>query len=598
MVPMRDGVALATNLYTADADAEARPVLLIRTPYCKDAPLMFAPEVLDRGYVVVAQDVRGRYRSQGDFDLLAAVEVEDGADTIAWIRRQPFSNGRVGMFGSSYLAFVQYFAARARPEGLAAILPLIGSPTVMRLFPGVPSLEMTLIFATYLLADYTARNHIRIEDNPLRQIVASVEKMGQELTIELIEEAESTAPDIGRIEELTGQVASIRESIREWFEAGSLREKCAELARCAPWMDSLLADARAGTGRLSRIDQRTIDAGDIDVPQLNVVGWYEPWVSGALDAFRRSQRRENAPLHRLVIAPMGHIAAPGLPLGEREVPVTWPEEVTLRLPTPFPPEYGNLSQRWMDHWLCDQANGVTEEPPLSIFVLGDNVWRDEYEWPLARTEWTRLFLRSDGRANTAAGDGALVSEPGGGADSDRYVYDPNEPVPTCGNNWLGLCSIQPGMYRQTALLGREDVLFYTGEPLAQRTEVTGPITARLWVSTSAVDTDFIAKLVDVEPDGTAWSVTYGVCRLRAQAGLAVVPNQALEIEVPIAPISYAFQVGHRIRLQITSSDYPVIDRNPNTGASLLVSDEMVVADQAVFHSARSPSQLLLPVIPG
>ena len=231
--------------------------------------------------------------------------------------------------------------------------------------------------------------------------------------------------------------------------------------------------------------------------------------------------------------------------------------------------------------------------------MGENVLRDEYEWPLARTEWTCFYLHSYGKANTALGNGGLSTDKPEYEVADQYAYDPADPVPSAGGRSLDFANW--GCFDQQEVEKREDVLVYSTLPLEQDLEVTGPIVLKLWVTTSAVDTDFTGKLVDVQPDGTVYNLCDGITRLRfrkEQKGL-VTPGELQQVTIELGPTSNLFKKGHKLRLEVSSSNFPYADPNPNTGKSLFLdeSNAMVVAQQTVYHDASRPSHLILPVIP-
>jgi len=255
-------------------------------------------------------------------------------------------------------------------------------------------------------------------------------------------------------------------------------------------------------------------------------------------------------------------------------------------------------ERFLRCWLGGTENEILDEPPVKIFVMGENRWRDEREWPLARTNYTKVYLHSRGHANSLRGDGALSFNGPGEESVDEYVYDPNNPVPTRGGTSLGL---PPGVYDQTDIEQRDDVLVYTSEPLAQDLEVTGPISMRLHAASSARDTDFVAKLVDVRNTGFAQNIAEGVIRARfrdsAAAPTLITPGSVYDYAIDLWSTSHVFKAGHRLRLEISSSNFPRYDRNPNTGNDPFSDRELRTARQSVFHSERYPSHLVLPVIP-
>lgn len=254
--------------------------------------------------------------------------------------------------------------------------------------------------------------------------------------------------------------------------------------------------------------------------------------------------------------------------------------------------------RWFDHWLKGIDTGMTDEPPVKLFVMGENVWRDENEWPLARTRYTPYYFHSQGQANSVAGDGSLGPAAPAEEPPDRFMYDPADPVPTRGGNTL---IIAVGVQDQRDVEARQDVLVYTGEPLSEPLEVTGPITVKLFAATSAPDTDFTAKLVDVRPGGYARNLADGIIRGRYRTSRTfpalLQPGAVTEFTIDLWATSHVFLPGHRIRVDISSSNFPRFDRNLNTGEDQATGNRFQSAHQTVFHDSRYPSHILLPVIP-
>jgi uncharacterized protein len=261
-----------------------------------------------------------------------------------------------------------------------------------------------------------------------------------------------------------------------------------------------------------------------------------------------------------------------------------------------------MQLRWFDYWLKGVENGVMEEPPVRIFVMGDNRWRSENEWPLARTQYKRFYLHSGGAANSLAGDGILTPEAPSEEPVDAFVYDPRNPVPTRGG---GLCcwqsALPPGPYDQREVESRPDVLVYTTTILDDDVEITGPLEVHLWAATSAPDTDFTAKLVDVGPCGYPRNIQDGIIRARYRNSLTqaepIQPGEIYEYTIDLGATSNVFKAGHRIRLEISSSNFPRFDRNLNTGHSIGNDTDMRRALQTVLHNAECPSNIVLPIIP-
>jgi uncharacterized protein len=273
----------------------------------------------------------------------------------------------------------------------------------------------------------------------------------------------------------------------------------------------------------------------------------------------------------------------------------------------FGPEAANpidqLQLRWFDHWLKGADNGVDREPPVRVFVMGANKWREAADWPIPGTRFTTYYLRSRGAANTRFGNGSLSPEPPAGDEApDRYRYDPANPVPSRGGHSCCTSDVAPvGPFDQAEVEERADVLVYSTPPLERPVEVTGPITVTLHAATSAPDTDFTAKLVDVHPDGRAINLNNGIVRARFRDSLeqadGITPGQIYEYTIRVWPTSNLFKAGHRIRLEISSSNFPHYDRNPNTGHEFGQDAAMLVADQVVHHDQERPSRVVLPIIP-
>jgi hypothetical protein len=326
-------------------------------------------------------------------------------------------------------------------------------------------------------------------------------------------------------------------------------------------------------------------ASAIHVPAFHIAGWYDIFIRNTIDNYIRMKSSSAEAPQRLLIGPWTHGNYESL-IGDVDFGVgsSWmfvlPEEEQLR---------------WFDHWLKGEQNGVLEEPPVRIFVMGINRWRSEDVWPLQRAVDTHFYLHSGGSANTLAGDGHLRMDPPGEEDADSFIYDPNDPVPTQGGNQ---CCYQPalrsGAFDQRQVESRRDVLVYTSKILDSDLEVTGDVRVRLWVATSAVDTDFTAKLVDVSLDGYARNVCDGIVRLGHVT--EVKSGELISLEIDLGPTSNVFLAGHRIRLEISSSNFPRFARNPNTGVAYGQATELVPAHQMVFHDNQRPSHLLLPVV--
>jgi putative CocE/NonD family hydrolase len=330
-------------------------------------------------------------------------------------------------------------------------------------------------------------------------------------------------------------------------------------------------------GEYWRAIDGTSRARDLKAPVLLMGGWYDPFLPTQLadwQAIRREAAKEIGQRSRLVIGPWSHAD-----------PVRFPDGSTAG---DYRPASLAPTLPWFDHHLLGAPLPPSLQDPIRIYVMGEKVWRGEQEWPLARTVYTPFYLASSGRARTKAGDGRLTpAAPAPG--SNTYVYDPRDPVPSRGGAILGP---RAGIAEQGEVESRSDVLVYTGEPLDQPLEVTGPVTAVLHVQTTAPNTDFTVKLVDVHPDGRAFNVSDGILRRAYSAR-----DEPSEITIDLWPTSMLFLRGHRIRVEVSSSNYPRYDRNPNTGRDIPLERAPVAATQTVYHGAGAPSRIVLPVIP-
>jgi putative CocE/NonD family hydrolase len=328
----------------------------------------------------------------------------------------------------------------------------------------------------------------------------------------------------------------------------------------------------------------------VGLPVLHISGWYDD---------------EQVGTPRNYAGMVAHAATPEARANQRLLMGPWPHQVnsTSKLgEVDFGPtaiiDLEDYQLRWFDRWLKGAANGVTEEAPVRIFVMGENRWRDEHEWPLARPRFTPFFLHSAGHANSRFGDGMLSTEPPGAEPPDRYLYHPERPVPFITepvSTQIG------GPDDYAAIQRRDDVLVYTTPPLVEDVEVTGPIRVELYASSSACDTDFMAMLLDVHPTGFVQRLTDGMVRARFREGMeqpsSIEPGRVYAFTIDCWNTAQLFRAGHCIRLQITSSAFPKYDRNLNTGESLATGTAMAVAEQQIYHDAEHPSQIVLPIIP-
>jgi len=538
---MRDGVVLRADVLRPDRPGRF-PALLVRTPYGKTYERTddsFAVRAARAGYVVVFQDVRGRYGSEGVFDPYRQ-EGQDGYDTIAWVAGLPYCDGQVGLTGLSYPAAVQWLAAVESPPQLKAMAPSMtfSNGRSFVYFGGAFDLSWLPWFYENIAPD--VRRRLKL---PGPQTDAEAEKAW-------------TANGDAWLKHLPlGTHPALQGVAPAFFEWLSHPDD-------GPYWDYL---------RIESLYDR------VRIPVLNLSGWHDEGYgpNGAAHNFLGTRQWGG----RLVIGPWTH--GTPTPKKTRVGAIDFGKDAGL--------DYFDLLLRFFDRWLKGAANGIDREAPVRIFVMGDNAWRDEAEWPLARARPTAYYLRASGRLATDA--------PGEPDSSDGYVYDPADPVVDPHEGRLG-------PFDQSPLRKRRDVLVYESEPLAKDLEVTGPIEIELWASSSARDTDFVARLVDVHPDGRAYNLmspTLEVLRARYRSGEdrpePLEPGRPVKLRLANGITSNVFKAGHRVGLMVTSSLHPHLDRNPNTGGVIANETRTLRAEQLIFHDAGRPSRVVLPVVP-
>ncbi|HZO74361.1 MAG TPA: CocE/NonD family hydrolase [Ktedonobacteraceae bacterium] len=569
---MRDGVTLRANVYRP-AGEDRWPVLLTRLPYGKD--LALGASALDpvqaarRGYVVIVQDTRGRMASEGDW-YPYRYEALDGVDTVAWAAELPYSNGSVGMYGASYYGYTQWLAAIHQPPALKAMVPYItwNDPFNGGSFRGgAYELGKAANWNLSMGLNVLMRRHRGDYKTLGRNIAALVQEMNA-----------------------LGQQGYWSLPLKEFSPLKSADVAPAFFDYIEHPMDREFVESITVRGKHQRVT----------VPTFNVGGWYDIFLQDTISNFTSMRQHGSTPEARqskLLIGPWTHGGVTN-PIGELNFGFG-ATAAYINLQSDFL----SLQLRWFDHWLKGVDTDMLHEAPIKLFVMGANIWRDEQEWPLARAIETRYYLHSGGHANTLHGDGILSAEAPATEAPDTYTYDPANPVIVRGGALLMSPEYPAGPRDQRPNEGREDMLVYTTPPLEEDVEVTGPITVRLWAVSSATDTDFVARLVDVHPDGFAQNLTDGIIRARyrnfaqGEAPTLIEPGRPYEYEIDLWATSNVFKVGHRIRLDITSSNFPRWDRNLNTGAPLGTDDTPVVAHQTILHDREHPSYVVLPIVP-
>ncbi len=585
--PLRDGVRLATEVYRPAGEGR-HPVVLQRTPYNRgisptgsncDNPTMryFAAN----GYVALNQDVRGRYRSEGAFHPMVQ-EADDGYDAVEWAAAQPWSTGKVGMFGASYVGLTQWQAAIRRPPHLAAIVPHITASDYHD--------NWTYVNGVFDLWFAQSWNLLTFAPENLRRSLLASGQPREEIERRVAE-----------------WVARGREDIlSDWVWQLPMRSLDAFRGDIAPWYYEWLNhptyDRYWARMDLERQYQR------VKVPTLNTGGWYDIFQVGTVRNFQGMQSRGATEQARrgakLVMRPLAHAPAPG-------TPPTAVGEVDFGPANAF--DLNAAALRFYDHYLKGAANGVDRDPAVRLFVMvppdrgttGSGFWVTGDTFPLPGTRTERYLLDSRGNANSRLGDGELV-RPGDRDDarSDSFVYDPLDPVPTVGGNMCCMGDLlAPGAFNQAKVEERDDVLVYTSAPLRRDVTVIGSPSVNLWATSSAPDTDFTAKLVDVHQDGYAQNILDRIVRASFRNGsksdpTPIRPGRAYEYSLDLGNTATVFKAGHRIRLEISSSNFPHYARNLNNGRFDGPVTSARRAHQTVLHSDRYPSRLELPVVPG
>ncbi len=613
MVPMRDGVSLCTDVYLPACAGRALPgpfpTLLCRTPYGKEeaeADSGYGRWFAARGYASIIQDCRGCYGSEGQVGFLAP-EAEDGFDTLAWIEQQPWSNGRVGTWGTSWCGWTQTGPAALGAPQIAAMIPNMS---------GAIAHESSVRHNGALELRFLAWAFWHSATNPQRALKADP-AVDAALNLD--------SPTFG-----------------EWLTRLPLRRGQTQLALVPPYEEWVLRLQTEGDltdwWRQPGLAPALYHRRWPDVPILLIGGWY--------DSYTRSTFRNYVGLRalgrtkvKLLVGPWTH--------GSRTTEQAFAGDVQFGQDAALD-SFRELHLRWFDAALKGRRSGVERMPPVRLYVMGGGGghraasgrlfhggrWRDEDEWPLARTQYVPLYLHGDGRL--------AVDAPAADGGGTTFRFDPGNPVPSIGGNVSSLNELGPmprgiadpalaprgsrlrdimvpGGFNQAEaasfygcrppylpLASRPDVLVFQTAPLAGDVEVTGPLEVRLWVASSAPDTDFTAKLIDVYPpsrwypSGYALNITDSILRLRYRDGSGTAvpyrPHEVIEIVIPLYPTSNLFSAGHRIRLDVSSSNFPRFDVNPNTGGPLGVERWRVSADNTVFHAAQRPSHVLLPII--
>jgi hypothetical protein len=543
-ITMRDGVKLYANIYkpkVEGAHTHKFPVILIRLPYGKDEYYCQMPAVgkywAKKGYVCVVQDVRGKWSSEGKWDPFVN-EANDGYDTLNWIAKQPWCDGNIGMTGESYFGYTQWAVAPLNHPNLKCIVPGTTATDIygVWIYNNNAFCIQTLGEWAYSMNAKKYTNYLRLNSPHLPLITVD-------------DEAGITC-----------------NYYKDWIKH--------------PSRDSYWEHINVN----EKYDQ-------IKIPILHLGGWYDVFLKGTIDDWLGVKQNSESAVARknqwLLIGPIDH---------------EWTTEYTHKIGKMNIGEKGleyDILQQFFDYWLKGIDNGFSKTPRVKIFVTGDNKWRYENEWPLARTKYTKYYFHSNGSANTLNGDGALDTNKPKDEPSDSYVYDPNDPITVSLETYLW--ELAKYLKDRTSVEKRVDVLVYTTSELEEDLEITGPITVTLYAASSARDTDFTATLVDVFPTGYVHMIQEGIVRARyrnsdREASL-IEPNKMYGYTIDLWATSHVVKKGHKIRVDISSSNFNRYDRNPNTGNEFGTDTETVKATQTVYHDTKHPSHITLPIIP-
>jgi putative CocE/NonD family hydrolase len=581
-VPMRDGVRLALDLYLPAQDGQPLPgkypTLLVRTPYDKNGSTAEARWFAARSYAVVVNDVRGRYASEGRWRMLVD-DPNDGYDLLQWIGKQPWCNGKVGTFGTSYVGGTQHALACSRPPYLSCMIPVDSVSNT-----GIAGIRHSgafeLRFMNWIFTIGAPNARAALADANLK---AALEQNGKLMPQHLLHLP--IRPDTSPLRHVPEYESWLIEAMRHGDDDAFWKQP--------------------GYSVVDNVERYA------DVPVYHVTGWYDSWCRQNVLNWQALSKAKKLP-QKLIIGPWTHGAQGRHYAGEIE----------------FSPEaalaFNDWQLRWFEHWLNDADNGVASEPPVKLFIMGGGDgrkskegrlrhgghWRDEQAFPLARTQFTSFYLHPDGKLSRERPDAAPTT----------FRFDPANPVPTIGGNLSSVGGLlEAGGFdqrtrketlfakEQLPLSERRDILVYQTVPLAADIEVTGPVVVNLYVSSTAVDTDFTAKLIDVYPPNPDYPLGFdlnigdSITRMRYRNSLEkaelMQPGNVYPVAIQLYPTANVFARGHRIRLDVSSSNFPRFDVNPNTGEPLQQHRRMVPADNTVYHDGERASHVILPIIP-
>jgi putative CocE/NonD family hydrolase len=583
LVPMRDGIRLSTDLYWPKGREKDLPVILIRTPYNKNRfrnqsnkKASKAYFFASKGYVVAVQDCRGKYESEGIFCPPATNEAEDGYDTVEWLSNQEWSNGNIGTFGCSFLGEVQAAQALLMHPNLKCMVPqngpMIGAANKQyRYWSGWKggAFDLAASISWYFVygVKYSYKPPRGLSDCEIKQI------------------REFYTPEASKLPKVDYEKLNWHLPIADIMkEAGAAPNDWKEMVTRDfddPWWHDVMG-YYDGTEK-------------INTPALHMTSWYDMSVSESIyefNYFRENSVSVNSRKHQyIIIAPATHCGFNNLSenttIGEMNV-----GDARIDL--------DDIYLRWFAHWLKGENNGIEDMPRIQYYAMGRNKWQSSDVWPLKNTSETKFYLYSNGNANSRYGDGKIsLNKPKLGS-SDSFIYDPANPVPTVGGPRGTTYTTPSGAIDQSPVELRNDVLVYTSDKLEEDIQVTGQLKAILYASSDAKDTDFTIKLVDVQPDGKAYNIQSSILRARYREGFTkkvwMEKGEIYKLEIDLNATSYCFKKYHKIRIQVSSSNFPMYDRNLNTGGNNYDEVKWNIAHNTIHHSKKYPSHIVLPII--
>ncbi|MEI7588380.1 MAG: CocE/NonD family hydrolase [Chitinophagia bacterium] len=553
-IKMRDGIVLYGDVYMPAKEGKY-PTIVSRTPYGvqRDGAHKNFIKFAQNGYAVVFVDVRGRYESEGKWEPFRD-EAKDGYDIVEWAAVQSFSNGRIATQGGSYVGHNQWQTMNEHPPHMIAAFP---------------SLASTNLYANWI----TMGGAFRLSFNYGWGVV----RMPNRIMLPQYWHTESFAPEELKYDNIlfhlplkTGDLKSAGYAVqhyRDWVEHESYDS----------YWKSISDEERFAT---------------YTVPVHTLGGWFDIFIQGTINGYvgmkNKAANADARKYTKMIIGPWGHGASQSYG-GVDFTPAAFIDQFELEL-------------KFFDFHLKGLKNGLDTEDPVKLFYMGVNKWRTEKDWPIPGTQYQKIYLSSQGNAKSVRGNGVLSFHPPMNEGKDQFTYDPNMPVGTLGGNNCCGTPTATGPADQRPIEKREDVLVYSSDFLTAPVTIAGPVKVKLFASTDGPDTDWMIKLTDVYPDGTSMPISEGILRAKFREGLdkikLLTPNQTYQYDIELTGTANVFQKGHRIRVDVTSSDFPQFDRNPNTGEKLGQSDKVRIAHQTIFHGAAQASYIELPVVNG